>query len=134
MILKSFCTTAKRVWVQRRVVLTKDVISFAFVGEDSQIDHIPLAEIEFVKEMKEAFDAHGDADQKEGAHNDQHKLQIATLPTGYNSGRVYYLATRDRDMFSQLLPKLARLAKAARKRSEARTLFRMVQLKVCLSS
>ena len=116
--------------MQRRVVITKNIISFAFVGEDHQIDHIPLSEVEFVKEMK-VFDAPTEDDkQEEESSDDPHKLQIATLPTGYNSGRVYYLATRDRDEFTRLLAKLSRLAKAARKRAEAHTLFRKMQLKV----
>ena len=42
--------------MQRRVVVTKNIISFAFIGEEHQIDHVPLSEVEFVKEMK-VFDA-----------------------------------------------------------------------------
>ena len=72
-----------REWQQRRVVITKDVISFAFVGEEDQIDFIPMAEIEFIKEMKTA------SVQLQSENTDvdnQQRLQIATIQEGYNSG------------------------------------------------
>ena len=119
-----------REWVQRRVIITKDVVSFAFVGEDHQIDHIPLSEVEFVKEMKGPENHAGIEMTAAQDAQDLHKIQIATLPTGYNSGRVYYLATRDQEEFTALIARLTKLAKAARKRAEAHTLFRKIQLKV----
>ena len=115
-----------REWQQRRVVVTKEIISFAFVGEDTQIDYIPLSEVEFVKEMKSA-ESQQDEDQEE---EDRYKLQIATLPTGYNSGRAYYLATEKREQCMELVPRLSKLVKAAQTRAEAKTFFGMVQLKV----
>ena len=116
-----------REWQKRRVVITKEIISFAFVGEDNQIDYIPLSEVDFVKEMKNAA---AQNDNDDGEIDETHKLQIATLPTGYNSGRAYYLATKNRDEFTLLLTQLSKLAKIERKKAEAKTFFGMVQLKV----
>ena len=62
--------------------------------------------------------------------HDQYKLQIGTVENGYNSGRVYRIATRDREELKTLIARLTKFAKAARKRAEARTLFRKIQLKV----
>jgi hypothetical protein len=108
--------------------MTKDIISFAFVADENQIDYIPLEEIEFVKEMKDIAnpsDAGGTSD-----HDDRHRLQIATVLTGHNSGRAYYLATSSKAGMEELLGKITKSAKAARKRAGAKTLFRMLQLKV----
>ncbi len=39
------------VWQLRRVVITKEIISFALIDEDSEIDFIPLSEVASVDEM-----------------------------------------------------------------------------------
>ena len=109
------------------MIITRDIISFAFVGEDHQIDHIPLSEIDFVIEMK---DQESQAGLEATVAHDQYKLQIGTVENGYNSGRVYRIATRDREELKTLIARLTKFAKAARKRAEARTLFRKIQLKV----
>ncbi len=121
---------AFREWQQRRVIVTKDIISFAFAGDDNQIDYIPLADIEFIKEMKDitnasANDAGGKAD-----HEDRYRLQIATVLTGYNSGRAYQLSTTSKASLDALLDRISKNAKAARKRASNKTLFRMLQQKV----
>ena len=112
------------------MVVTKELLSFAFVGDENQIDYIPLAEIEFIKEMKDianasATDAGGKAD-----HEDRFRLQIATVVTGYNSGRAYQLSTSSKASLDALLDHLTKNAKAARKRAGTKTLFRMLQTKV----
>ena len=60
----------------------------------------------------------------------RHKMQIATLPTGYNSGRTYYIATHSNDLFENLIVKLKKYAKAERSRAEASSLFRKIQMKI----
>ena len=106
------------------MIITKDKISFAFVGEDKQIDHIPLSEVEFIMEMKDiAGQEHG---EDEGG--DRHRMQIATLPKGYNSGRTYYIATPTKDSLDHLLKKIKQNSKAAIQRAEAKSLFRKLQL------
>jgi hypothetical protein len=42
---------AYRLWQARRVVVTKDVISFALIGDDNEIDFVPLADVGSVEEM-----------------------------------------------------------------------------------
>ena len=99
---------SNRVWQMRRVVITKDVISFAFVDEDAQIDYIPFAEILHVKEMADAGD---DAEEDEGKYS--HVMQIATRDDGYNSGRIYYLSTSSKEELDLLITELQSKAKKA---------------------
>ena len=100
-------------------------ICFAFVGEESQLDHIPLAEVDFVLEMKDS------TDDDDASKDDKlrHKIQIATLPSGYNSGRTYYISTPSKDQMINLMTKMRSNAKTERKRAEASSLFRKWQLK-----
>lgn len=109
----------------RRVVITKEVVSFAFVDEEAQIDHIPFAEITNIKEM---LDAGEDTGEDEGMY--AHVMQIATRDEGYNSGRIYYLSTSSKDELDQLMKELRAKAKYARRNAEARTGFQRLQLKV----
>jgi hypothetical protein len=109
------------------VVVTKEEISFAFVGEEAQIDHIPFAEINYIKEMVDAAGAdYDDEDSMKFAH----VMQIATRDDGYNSGRMYYLSARSRDELAELIPDLAKKAKICRVQAEARTGFQKFQLRV----
>jgi hypothetical protein len=111
----------------RRVVVTKEEISFAFVGEEAQIDHIPFAEIIYVKEMVDvSCKDHTDENSKDFSH----VLQIATRDDGYNSGRIYYLSTGSRDALTELLSDLTKKAKVCRLQAEARTGFQKFQLKI----
>ncbi len=109
------------------MVITKDDIIFAFVGEEAQIDRIPFAEILYVKEMAEA--ATEDFD-KEEAKKFSHAMQIATRDDGYNSGRIYYLSAESQETLNELIGYLSKKAKVARAQVEARTVFRKFQLKV----
>ncbi len=111
----------------RRVVITKEAISFAFVGEEAQIDHIPFAEVLHIKEMTDAAsDDHDDVESKKFSH----AMQIATRDDGYNSGRIYYLSTESKDLFDDLMSDFQKKAKTARIQAEARTSFQKLQLKV----
>jgi hypothetical protein len=114
-------------WQNRRVVITKDDIIFAFVGEEAQIDRIPFAEVLYVKEMAEA--ATEDFD-KEETKKFSHAMQIATREDGYNSGRIYYLSTESQEKLHEMMEYLSKKAKTARAQAEARTVFRKFQLKV----
>jgi hypothetical protein len=111
----------------RRVVITKEEISFAFVGEEAQIDHIPFAEILYIKEMIEA--ASNDLDD-EDSMKFSHVMQIATRDDGYNSGRIYYLSTGSKEALADLMSDLAKKAKICRVQAEARTGFQKFQLRV----
>ncbi len=111
-------------------MVTKELISFAFVDDENQIDYIPLAEIEFVKEMKDIANASASEGGGKTEHEDRFRLQIATVVTGYNSGRAYQLSTSSKASLDTLLDHLTKNAKAARKRAGTKTLFRMLQTKV----
>ncbi len=112
-------------WQIRRVVITKEEISFAFVGEEAQIDHIPFAEVLYIKEMTEAV-GDDDAERKKFSH----AMQIGTRDDGYNSGRIYSLSAASKKEFDDLLCDLQKKAKIARVQAEARTNFQKFQLKI----
>jgi hypothetical protein len=114
------------------VIVTKDTISFAFSNDEAELDFIPLADIEFVKEIKDFSE--GLRRNSMPSHNSnstlgeaQPALQIATRRDGYNSGRSYYLQAEPRDRMDALRERIQANAKAARKREEAANLFRQWQ-------
>ena len=115
-----------RVWQVRRVIVTKDVIAFAFVGEEALIDHIPFAEVTHIKEMAEAASDEYDPEDQQFSY----AMQIATREDGYNSGRIYYLSTGSKEMLDELIAFLAHRAQSARTHAEARTWLRKIQLKI----
>ena len=59
-----------------------------------------------------------------------HALQIATTSEGHNSGRSYYLQASSQEELGRLKFQLQVNAKAARKRAQARTVFRHWQYRV----
>ncbi len=118
-----------RKWQKRRVVITKDSILFAFVGEEAQIDRIPFAEVMYIKEMAEAATEVCD-NEDEDNKKFSHALQIATRDDGYNSGRIYYLSTESEVALQELIHDLSKKAKTARAQAEARTGFRKFQRRV----
>ena len=59
---------------------------------------------------------------------DRHRMQVATLPKGYNSGRTYYIATPTKELLDRILKITKTNSKAAIKRAEAKSLFRKLQL------
>ena len=57
-------------------------------------------------------------------------LQIATDPDGHNSGRSYHVRISSKETYDEIHPLLASLARAARKRANASTLFQRAQIRV----
>ena len=115
-----------RLWQTRRVVVTRDVISFSFARDEVELDYIPLADVEFVKLMKDFGDVrHKSSLRSQNEPDDSPQvLQIATRRDGYNSGRAYYLLADSQERLEELLDHIQRAAKAARKRAEAAGAFR----------
>ena len=111
------------VWQPRRVVITKECVSFAFVGNDDEIDRVPLTGVDFVKNHDENI-------SMEAKGQNGFCLQIATSPTGYNSGRSYMLRTDSAVTQEDTILLLSKLSKDAKKRAAASTLFRKLQRKV----
>ena len=139
--------------------MTKDVISFALIDDDDEIDFVPLAEVGSVEEMHGMEDLEsnqgsrrfrdmkfsqssiisqgsavfdGNADQR--AENTSqlfvNAFQIFTVPHGYNSGRSYYLQAESSDLEHNVITQLRTLAISARKKAEARSSFRKTQDRV----
>ena len=114
------------------MVTTKEIISFSFIGQDTEIDYIPLAEVEYVKEMRDIADynmPHTDH-AHDGLSEAMHVLQIATDPNGHNSGRSYYLRAKSTEKYEHLLKNINKGAKVARRAVEAKNTFRRVQYRV----
>ena len=102
--------------------MTKEVISFAFVGDDNELDYVPLDEVEFVKEMDIAVESKA-VHVVESEARETFAIQIATIRDGHNSGRPYYLQVTEHKSFTELMQLLQRNSKAARKRSQARAVY-----------
>ena len=69
----------------RRVVLTRDIIAFARVGDQTLVDAIPMAEIMGIEAMYEIGQHQVDA----GELLYQNAFQIRTETEGYNSVLQY---------------------------------------------
>jgi hypothetical protein len=123
-----------RSWSRRRIIITDETISFAFIEKENQIDCIPFVGIEFVRKWQdEAVSGVStllDADSCHVQHQTLTALHIATMANGYNNGRHYYLSAHSVAVRDALLELLQRNTKVARKRAEAETFFQKVQLKV----
>ena len=57
-------------------------------------------------------------------------IQIKTIADGHNSGRSYYICLQSEDAYIQMMAEVTRLAKAARKKAQARSRFEKAQMKV----
>jgi hypothetical protein len=113
------------------MLITKEIISFAFVGEEREVDYVPLCEVEFIMEMKDIIvdtGPHGIPDPD--TTPDSGAVQIATVKDGHNSGRPYYIKPRDREALEELTRLLKKNSKAARKRAQAANSFRRAQYAV----
>ena len=114
------------------MVATKEIISFSFLDQETEIDYIPLAEVQYVKEMRDTADfnlPHAD-NAHDGSSEAMHVLQIATDPNGHNSGRAYYLRAKSTENYEHILKSINKGAKVARRAAEAKNTFRRVQYKV----
>uniref|UniRef100_A0A7S0MVB5 EF-hand domain-containing protein n=2 Tax=Cryptomonas curvata TaxID=233186 RepID=A0A7S0MVB5_9CRYP len=94
-----------------------------------EIDFIPLAEIEFIKEMTEVLERRSSIvlDSGDGQAEESHALQISTIKDGHNSGRAYYLRVESQEKMETLMRFLQKSSKAARRRVEAQSFFRKSQ-------
>jgi hypothetical protein len=101
-------------WQMRRIVVSKEFIGFARIGEDIMIDFIPLHEVELVRDMSSL---HDEVDQTKFAN----ALIISTSPDGHNSGRMYYLQAKSEELRNKLVFDLTKMASEARRRAEAKT-------------
>jgi predicted RNA-binding protein YlxR (DUF448 family) len=141
-----------RTWQIRRVVITKETLSFALLDDDSEIDFIPLSEVICVEEMCGVEEANADGTtrkigsglnmlQKSMGSEDidlqydedstsrlfVNAFQIATIPDGYNSGRSYYMQADSSEVKQKVIEQLQALSQSARTRAEVKSLFRKVQ-------
>jgi hypothetical protein len=103
-----------REWQIRRIVITKEIIGFARVGENILIDTVPLAEVESIRDMHSI-------DEDVDSAKFLNALMITTIPEGYNSGRTYYLQASSEEHCKRLVTEWLRLATRARFAAEANT-------------
>ena len=94
------------------MVITKDIISFSFIGDEEELDRIPFVDIDFVKDPKNASLEETNAS---GSFVSSVRIEIVTKLDGYNSGRTYYLKTTNVDTHTSVLKSLIRYSKLAKK-------------------
>ena len=72
-----------RAWQRRRVVLSKNTLSIAIVGQDDEIERIPLETVEFVGEFQDTEEDETDElGGEEKALTASFMMQIATDKEG----------------------------------------------------
>ncbi len=103
-----------RHWQSRRVVITKEVIAFAYENDSTMLDYIPLSEIIGIENLQQGNQKSSSV-LFEKAVSVVNALQIQTMPEGYNSGRKYLLQTETENDRDQLVQNLKRLVKRASK-------------------
>ena len=120
---------ASRTWQSRRVCLTKNAVHLAFEGEELEIDHIPLAEIVAVNEIRE-MDIVDSLELETGNEMDEANAYIiSTEQGGHNSGREYYIRPQAKDC-ENLIKKLTLLSHEAKIRRENKNVIQRAQLRV----
>ena len=88
----------RRSWQPRRVVITREIISFSFAHDDVELDYIPLADIDFVKTMRDSSDGRLKPSPSRQPDAEQQALQIATSRDGYKSAECITFMSRYQDM------------------------------------
>ncbi len=113
------------------MVITKDVVSLAFVNQSDEIDRIPLDQIDFVREFFDTSDEASKAlePEEENIENSWYIMQIATDVHGYNAGRSYYLRSNSKYTLDNLINLLQKLVAEAKQRTDSRSFFWRAQLK-----
>jgi hypothetical protein len=113
--------------------MTKDNLHFAFNHMEEEIDRIPLSEITYINAIVETDVTTSECFSSlrcEDLEGDLHIVRIKTEHGGYNSGRAYYLRAESTDELNCLIGDMKAIAKAAKKRTQARTIFQRAQLRV----
>ncbi len=107
------------------MVITKDLVSLAFVNQNEEIDRIPLDQIDFVREFFDTSDEASKAlePEEENHDNSWHIMQIATDMHGYNAGRSYYLRSNSKYTMDNLITLLQKLVSEAKETSDSRSVF-----------
>ena len=93
-------------WAKRRMVVTKERVSFAIVDNNAELDRIPFVDIEYIKDSK--VDGPG-----AGSGIDKSCIEIGTKLDGYNSGRTYHIRMKENITSSKLVKTLEKYAKDA---------------------
>ena len=115
--------------MQRRMVLTKEIIALAQVDNDTMIDHIHLAEIESISVMETDDEEYENILKTQAEGNTENKsqdrctLSIKCMHHGHNRGRIYYIRTETPDSTAKLCEKLTQSVSAAKFRRVAKTRF-----------
>jgi hypothetical protein len=111
------------------MVVGHDTIYFTFLGDDTIVDCIPLAEILMIKKMG----CDGGVDQSQSSLGDKQlirTLRIDTSQEGYNSGRTYHVQMSSDAEYLRLATGLDGYMHEAKKRYEAKTGLERSQAKV----
>ena len=126
--IRDLTVCCTRAWQPRRVIISSESIHFTFQQETTEIDHIPLAEVNGIQEIDHE-EVQCDVNEDNGTADKYYVVQIGTTAEGYNSGRAYYLRCDSKKAFDELLEQIRQYAKAAKKKAQAHTLFQSAQCK-----
>ena len=141
-------------------MITNEVLSFALVNDEIEIDRIPLCEVSCVDEMIQTEFLAGTDTERKTANERKHSrrnsifqnnsnicledeqggdrtssltgnaFQIATDTNGYNSGRSYYLQAASEGQKQEIINLLQKSSTIARKKAEVKSSFRKTQDRV----
>jgi hypothetical protein len=122
-------------YVKQRVVISKDYVIFAEVGHQEVLDFIPNADILSVDDLdgiaggSELTEVQSQASiaSLETVASTISAFQIRTLPLGHNCGRKYCMQADSDAECEELIKLLVKLAKSARQRQEAKSVFQRSQ-------
>ncbi len=96
------------------MVITREVIAFAYIGDSNMLDYIPLSEIIGIDNLQQV-NLNSSLELLEKSVSILNALQIQTTPEGHNSGRKYLLQTDAETERDQLVQDIKRRVKNASK-------------------
>ena len=104
------------------MVITKDIISFAMIDDEEELDRILFVDVDHIKDSNAENPVKNDAS---GFSQESLRVAIVTKLDGDNSGRTYYLKTDDVDTHRTVMKALIHNCKL--KKEEQTPLFNRMQ-------
>ena len=111
-------------WRKRRMVITKEKLAFAFINDDTELDRIHFADVNYIKDLT----VDGPA-VSEGSGHGTLRFEIGTKSDGYNSGRTYHIRMNANNNHSRLIKTLGKNVKDEAKKQSS--FSRRLQSKMC---
>jgi hypothetical protein len=117
-------------WLQRRIIVTKEIIALAQPEEEKMLDHIPLAQVDLIQimetgheEIKNLSKSQREIQEREESDIAGCSFSIKCVPDGHNKGRIYYFRSDSRESTLAVVGYLKKAVLSAKFRSEAHSHF-----------